>query len=187
MSHDTAQRTEPYIPHASTAREVEVPKANGWEDPGGWNDASAEGAQLLPHGATAEKPLAGASVPSPDGDAEQWQTTSGLLLYALCTLCSSGESSLDCRIHQGNNAYNALHLRLGMAYQSMHQSNHIGLRIEAVPGKLPYQRIPWQVHSANEHPRGGLLHGLGLKACEHQRCDTFHYVRGACKPLRTLS
>ena len=77
--------------HASSAQ---VLAANGSEDPGGWEDAHTEGAQLLPRAATAEKPLAEAASMSSGGDAEQWHTISGLLLYALCTLCSSGTSLL---------------------------------------------------------------------------------------------
>lgn len=70
-------------PRRSTLQQLPV-SANGWED------ASSEGARLLPRGGPVEMPLGGASSQSPSGDAEQWQTISGLLLYALCTLCSSG-------------------------------------------------------------------------------------------------
>ena len=65
----------------------------------GWDDINGEETQLLHRSTSVERPQSLQKTPSlqlnPSALAEhlQWQTVLGLLLYALCTLCSSGESN----------------------------------------------------------------------------------------------
>lgn len=86
-------------------RDCSPSHATAWETPviNGWDDVDGEGAQLLPRKDidTLKKPQSVLGVtlcsPTPGGDAAeqmQWQALSGLLLYAVCTLCSSGAIKL---------------------------------------------------------------------------------------------